>query len=183
VDFDSALSYGEAFNIDAGGYFVTSRSRDCGIQIWFWPRYSPDVPAEIAQGGVEALSPDPTWGEPVATFPMEPGFCDYDQYFNEHEIIFDLTFCVGDLSFASYCFLTTTEVLASLQGDWAGNDWDNSICGIQGACEDCKYPVLARAGRLMNSSSPISVVNDNPSAFREAYWEINSLRVYTPGQY
>ena len=27
-----------------------------------------------------------------------------------------------------------------------------------------------------------SVVNNNPSAFAEAYWQINSLRVYTPDQ-
>ncbi len=27
-----------------------------------------------------------------------------------------------------------------------------------------------------------SVVNNNPIAFAEAYWEINSLRVYTPQQ-
>ena len=181
MDFDSTLSYGEAFNLDTGGYYVTSRSRDCGIQIWFWPRNSPCVPPEIAQGGGEALSPNPTWGEPAAAFPMDPGYCNYDQYFNEHEIIFDLTFCVGDLFFTLYFFLTTTEVLPSLQGDWAGNDWDNSICGIQGTCEDCKYPV-ARAGRLMNSLTPTSVVNDNPTAFREAYWEINNLRVYTPDQ-
>jgi hypothetical protein len=114
VDFDSILSYGEAFNLDAGGYYVTSRSRDCGIQIWFWPRDSPGVPAEIAQGGGEALSPDPTWGEPAAAFPMDPGYCNYDQYFNEHEIIFDLTFCVGGFLLALYFFLTTTEVLPSL---------------------------------------------------------------------
>ena len=33
-----------------------------------------------------------------------------------------------------------------------------------------------------SSFPPSSVVNNNPSAFAEAYWEINSLRVYTPGQ-
>ncbi|KAF8264596.1 concanavalin A-like lectin/glucanase domain-containing protein [Lactarius quietus] len=44
-------------------------------------------------------------------------------------------------------------------GDWAGNVWSTSGCG-SGTCPD--------------------FVNNNPSAFAEAYWEINSLRVYTP---
>ncbi|KAH9047156.1 concanavalin A-like lectin/glucanase domain-containing protein [Lactarius hengduanensis] len=44
-------------------------------------------------------------------------------------------------------------------GDWAGSLWPTSGCG-EGTCND--------------------FVNNNPSAFAEAYWEINSLRVYTP---
>lgn len=44
-------------------------------------------------------------------------------------------------------------------GDWAGNVWPTSGCG-SGTCSD--------------------YVNNNPAAFAEAYWEVNSLRVYTP---
>jgi hypothetical protein len=33
---------------------------------------------------------------------------------------------------------------------------------------------------MANSSTLSLVVNNNPTYFREAYWEINSLRVYTP---
>ncbi|KAI0630245.1 concanavalin A-like lectin/glucanase domain-containing protein [Trametes polyzona] len=43
-------------------------------------------------------------------------------------------------------------------GDWAGSDYPNSGC--PGTCDD--------------------FVNNNPQAFANAYWEINSLRVYTP---
>ncbi|CAL1706599.1 unnamed protein product [Somion occarium] len=43
-------------------------------------------------------------------------------------------------------------------GDWAGSAYPNSGCG--GNCVD--------------------FVNNNNEAFSEAYWEINSLRVYTP---
>ncbi|KAH9047159.1 concanavalin A-like lectin/glucanase domain-containing protein [Lactarius hengduanensis] len=46
-------------------------------------------------------------------------------------------------------------------GGWAGSLWPTSGCG-EGTCND--------------------FVNNNPSAFSEAYWEINSLRVYTPQQ-
>jgi len=118
------------------------KSRDCGIQIWFWPRNSPDIPPEIALGGAwkgEPLIANPldTWGPPDANFPLDPNYCNYDQFFNAHQIVFDLTFC----------------------GDWAGNVWASSGCGI----DSCEH-----------------YVNNNPTEFREAYWEINGLRVYTP---
>jgi hypothetical protein len=78
-----------------------SRSRDYGIQVWFWPRNC-DVPPEIAQGGLfkgDMLFPNPTWGKPAADFPLDS--CKYDQYFDAHQIIFDLTFCVSHFP----CFL------------------------------------------------------------------------------
>ncbi|KAI0675187.1 concanavalin A-like lectin/glucanase domain-containing protein [Trametes maxima] len=43
-------------------------------------------------------------------------------------------------------------------GDWAGTDYPNSGC--PGTCDD--------------------FVMNNPQAFANAYWEVNSLRVYTP---
>ncbi|KAI0374157.1 hypothetical protein BV20DRAFT_988506 [Pilatotrama ljubarskyi] len=43
-------------------------------------------------------------------------------------------------------------------GDWAGSDYPNSGC--PGTCDD--------------------YVMNNPQAFSNAYWEINSLRIYTP---
>ncbi|KZV67886.1 glycoside hydrolase family 16 protein [Peniophora sp. CONT] len=47
----------------------------------------------------------------------------------------------------------------TLCGDWAGAAWGASGCGT-GTCED--------------------YVNNNPQAFSEAYWEINSVRVFVP---
>jgi hypothetical protein len=70
----------------------------------------------------------------------------------------------------------------SPQGDWAGNAWLTSGCG-PGTCVDCKES-LAYSAQLPNSLTPVSlVVDNNPIAFGEAYWEINSLRVYTPDSY
>ncbi|KAL2849183.1 concanavalin A-like lectin/glucanase domain-containing protein [Aspergillus pseudoustus] len=43
-------------------------------------------------------------------------------------------------------------------GDWAGNVWGSGSCSAHGSCQD--------------------YVANNPSAFSEAYWDINSLRVY-----
>ncbi|KAI0294921.1 concanavalin A-like lectin/glucanase domain-containing protein [Russula brevipes] len=131
-------SYGPAFNYKDGGHYVMLKSRNIGVQVWFWPRGSPRIPKDVLGGG--SLTPDDvTWGRPAANFPMKQGSCDYDSHFNAHRMVFDLTFC----------------------GDWAGNAWFSSGCAGLGACDD--------------------FVNNNPSAFNEAYWEINSLRVYTPG--
>jgi hypothetical protein len=89
-------SFGPGFNSNGGGYYVMSRSRDRGVQIWFWPRSSPDIPPEVVDY-TEPLDPtNPTWGEPAANFPMVPGVCDYNKYFGLHQIVFDLTFCVRD---------------------------------------------------------------------------------------
>ncbi|KAL6235639.1 hypothetical protein BDW75DRAFT_250711 [Aspergillus navahoensis] len=43
-------------------------------------------------------------------------------------------------------------------GDWAGNVWGSGACSSLGSCTD--------------------YVSNNPGAFAEAYWNINSLRVY-----
>jgi hypothetical protein len=139
VLFDGG-SYGASFNLNGGGYYAISRSRDNGIQIWFWQRNNPSVPPEIAHGQGESLSPNPTWGEPAADFPLDPNDCNYDQHFNAHMIIFDLTFCVGVLYWFCTFFLTATEVLPSPQGDWASSDWATSSCSSQGTCENCEYP-------------------------------------------
>jgi hypothetical protein len=92
---DSGPSFGTDFNYKGGGYYVMSRSRDYGIQVWFWSRYSPNIPPEVL-GDTEPLDPNPTWGEPAANFPMDPGYCDYDKYFDAHQIVFDLALCVRD---------------------------------------------------------------------------------------
>ncbi|KAH7910586.1 concanavalin A-like lectin/glucanase domain-containing protein [Hygrophoropsis aurantiaca] len=49
-------------------------------------------------------------------------------------------------------------------GDWAGSVWSTSSCAS--AAPTCE-----------------SFVDNNPSAFQDAYWEINSLRVYLPGDF
>jgi hypothetical protein len=70
------------------------KSRNLGVQVWFWPRDSPRTPEEVLGG--ESLTPDDvTWGRPAANFPMKQGHCDYDSHFNAHRMVFDLTFCVS----------------------------------------------------------------------------------------
>ncbi len=56
-----------------------------------------------------------------------------------------------------------------LCGTWAGNDWnsDMSYCGQDGSCAD-----------KTGYSSCAEYVQANGDAFHEAYWEINSIKVY-----
>src|SRR5260221_14776603 len=76
VEFpENVPSYGSPFNLNGGGYYVMLKSRDCGIQTWFWPRNSPNTPPEITLGGGwngEPLIANPldTWGPPAASFPV-----------------------------------------------------------------------------------------------------------------
>ncbi|KAG6862240.1 hypothetical protein C0995_002171 [Termitomyces sp. Mi166 len=92
TSFATENSYGEGFNDVGGGWYVMERSRDEGIKVWFWPRNDGSVPFDVKHD-LDIIVPDLWFGcKPDAYFPT--GYrCDYDSHFDEHEIIFDLTFC------------------------------------------------------------------------------------------
>jgi len=99
----SRASYGPFFDSQGGGVFVMKWD-ELGIAIWSFYRQA--IPNDITQG-----SPDPSkWGPPVAS--LDPGSCDLSQYFANHSIIFDITFC----------------------GDWAGNSYASTTC--PGSCDE-----------------------------------------------
>jgi len=76
--------------------------------------------------------------------------CDFTKYFGHHNIIINLTFC-------AYFSQFLDSYLRFIGGDWAGGKY--AECGCPGACVD--------------------YVNNNPAAFKEAYFEFGSIRVYT----
>ncbi|TFK53690.1 hypothetical protein OE88DRAFT_1655938 [Heliocybe sulcata] len=169
VTFSKPGSFGSPFNQQGGGYFAMARTKADGVRVWFWPRGDPSVPQAVANPdallpvpmrkrrnrsgkggkkmavlqdvvdivGPDTITPDQSWGNPEAAFPTQDDNCGYEQHFDAHQMVFDLTFC----------------------GDWAGSVWPQSGCGA-GSCVD--------------------YVNNNPQAFSNAYWEVNSVRVYTP---
>ncbi|KAI9749818.1 MAG: hypothetical protein M4579_006722, partial [Chaenotheca gracillima] len=95
VDSNTA-SYGSGFNDGQGGVYAMEWTSS-QIAVWFFPRSS--IP-----GDALGSNPDPSgWGTPTANF---QGPCDIDANFNNHQIVFDNTFC----------------------GDWAGNVWAGSSC-------------------------------------------------------
>ncbi|KAK5058730.1 hypothetical protein LTR84_010994 [Exophiala bonariae] len=124
----NSASYGTGFNQGQGGVYATEWTSD-HISIWFFPRSA--IPMDISSG-----SPNPgNWGQPAARF---GGGCKIDNFFSNHQIVFDTTFC----------------------GDWAANVWTTDpVCSS-------KAPTCQ------------SFVQNNPSAFKDAFWSINSLKVY-----
>lgn len=99
----SQASYGPTFDAQGGGVFAMKWDQD-GISVWNFYRVA--VPEDIQEG-----FPNPaTWPNPTAT--LEPTGCNPLEYFNNHTIIFDITFC----------------------GDWAGNSYATSGC--PGTCSD-----------------------------------------------
>jgi len=87
------------------------------------------VPSDILAGAPTTAD----WGVPDFDFSSSASGAVASR-FNEHQIIFDMTFC----------------------GDWAGNVFGS--CGCAGTCTD--------------------FVANNPSAFTEHFFGINSLSVY-----
>jgi hypothetical protein len=127
---ESNQNYGNGFNAEGGGVYVTEWVSDY-IAVWFFPRNG--IPQDITDG-----KPNPgSWGPPLAKFNGNAG-CNLDDYFKNHNIIFNITFC----------------------GDWAGNVFaQNPECSAHGSsCQD--------------------YVSGNPGDFVNAYWQVNSVKVY-----
>ncbi|KAI3621797.1 glycoside hydrolase family 16 protein [Moniliophthora roreri] len=99
----SRASYGPLFDQQGGGVFAMKWDEN-GIAVWSFFRAA--VPQDVV-----ANAPNPSlWGKPSAL--LEPEGCDPIQFFKNHSIIFDITFC----------------------GDWAGNSYATSGC--PGTCAD-----------------------------------------------
>lgn len=130
VSTTNTNAYGEGFNAVGGGVYAMQWA-STGIYVWFFQRGQ--IPSDITNGYPNT----PSWGTPMATF--SGSGCDFDTAFQNHNLVFDTTFC----------------------GDWAGQDsvWGSSSCSrLAPTCSD--------------------YVANNPAAFTEAYWLINSVKVY-----
>ncbi|KAG2149980.1 glycoside hydrolase family 16 protein [Suillus cothurnatus] len=111
----SHASYGPLFDEANGGVFAMKWDEN-GIAVWSF--YRAAIPLDITQG-----EPNPSnWGEPVAELSTQS--CDISNYFSNHSIVFDITFC----------------------GDWAGNSYNSSGC--PGTCES----VLMNPANFVNAS-------------------------------
>lgn len=99
----SRASYGPYFDAQGGGVFAMKWDEN-GIAVWSF--YRAAVPQDITNGIPDTAN----WGSPVAE--LWPQGCDPLQYFANHSIVFDITFC----------------------GDWAGNSYATSGC--PGTCDE-----------------------------------------------
>jgi hypothetical protein len=111
--FPSTTSYGADFNNVGGGWYVMRKARDLGVSVWFWGRNDPLVPLGIRDGYQYLATTQ--WRPPDADFPMHSDNCDYDQHFDAHQIIFDLTFCVSrQFERSNLIFLTLSSFIGGL---------------------------------------------------------------------
>lgn len=112
TDTTSDNSFGGGFN-SAGGGVYAMQWVDTGISVWFFTRSA--IPDDITAG-----QPTPwTWPEPFAHWAASS--CPPNQYFNNNNAIFDLTFC----------------------GDWAGSAWSSSGCADSTGYANCADYVSA----------------------------------------
>ncbi|KIJ68402.1 glycoside hydrolase family 16 protein [Hydnomerulius pinastri MD-312] len=99
----SHASYGPYFDSQGGGVFAMKWDAN---SIAVWSFYRAAIPQDIIQG-----LPNPAnWPKPVAE--LLPTSCNITEYFANHSVVFDITFC----------------------GDWAGNSYATSGC--PGTCPE-----------------------------------------------
>ncbi|EIM82836.1 uncharacterized protein STEHIDRAFT_102256 [Stereum hirsutum FP-91666 SS1] len=148
----SSSSYGKAFNAARGGWYVMSKSASKGVQVWFWARDDAGVPPEIKNGG--GTKPNEGSGGEGGGGGERKKEVKPEAWWGTPAATFPVDECDWKKHFDAH------QVVFDLTfcGDWAGSVWSGSGCGA-GTCED--------------------YVDNNPSAFKNAYWEINSLAVYT----
>jgi len=115
----SQASYGPTFDAQGGGVFAMKWDQD-GISVWNFYRVA--IPQDVLEG-----IPNPAnWPKPTAT--LGAAGCNILEYFQNHTVIFDITFC----------------------GDWAGNSYATSGC--PGTCSN----ILMDPTNFVNASWSIN---------------------------
>jgi hypothetical protein len=153
VQDNDPQSAGDVFNANKGGVWVLEWTSQF-IRIWFFSRQS--IPSSITDG-----KPDPdTFGPgyqyelPAANFMAYPnGSCLIDDHFSDHNIVIDIDFC----------------------GDLAGNLFCNSTCSSAASKASCN---VSPSNNTISLEQCALFVANNPAAFIDAYWEINSIKIY-----
>ncbi|PWN46547.1 hypothetical protein IE53DRAFT_292882, partial [Violaceomyces palustris] len=140
--FSLTDSFGQDFNSNSGGWYALVRDTRGeyakGISIYFWPSDTPPSSLPRAVTSSKGQAPDyvvtdsnatgqdaielEKWGTPAVLFPNgnstgRGASCLMEEYFDDHEIIINLTFC----------------------GYWAGETFSSSGCSLlhsNSTCED-----------------------------------------------
>jgi hypothetical protein len=153
--------------------YVMKRTARDGVAVWFWPRDDFTVPDSVRYGE-PIIHPDLFFGLPDAYFPFSQS-CLSD-HFDAHQIIFDDTFCVR-LVLLKYTFKLLRVSLICTPGRLRGC----IISYLRLSGDLRRLWVIRLRWFLVSTRSYLKIVVDNnPTEFVNAYWEINSLRIYTP---
>ncbi|KAF8125507.1 2 beta-glucan [Boletus edulis] len=133
---------------NVGGGWYAIERSSTYISIWFWERGSSSIPSQVKYP--RGTVDTSTWGTPAAFFPNTN--CDFSSHFGPMNIIINLTFC----------------------GDWAGAVYSSDGC--PSTCVGELHEIdLCFEPKLIGRSD---YVNNNPSAFANAYFEFNALNIY-----
>lgn len=148
IESTSNSSYGDGFNKAGGGVYATEWTGDA-INVWFFPNSS--VPSDITNGKPNPLG----WGLPSARF---AGACDIDSHFKDLQIVRPLK-PIYPLKGKPTSNPNAQVFDITFCGDWAGAVWPTDTCASK-------------------ASTCNAYVQNNPTAFKESYWRVNSLKVY-----
>lgn len=148
---DSKASYGAPFNKAGGGTYAMEWTSS-GIKIWSFPRGQ--EPADL-EG-----NPNPSgWAGKFLKAAWSSHSCDTKTFFKQHAVTFNTDLC----------------------GDWAGSAYRElsspppcDLPAIVGTDTDMSFSLVCLAG---GKSKCLEYVKTG-SHFTEAYWAINSVRVY-----
>jgi hypothetical protein len=157
----STNTYGSGFNTVQGGVYAVQWN-STAISIWFFARGS--IPSNV-----QSADPDPSmWGQPLSQF---TGACNVDNFVHPQHIVGFFSLLFKSNQILSYAHLMFTELIlikshetqifnTAFCGPWADSVWSSdSTCASKASnCEN--------------------YVKNNPSAFMNAYWTINSVKVY-----
>lgn len=120
------------------------------------------------------------WGIPEAYFPLGSGgdsTCDYESHFDAHQLVFDLTFCVSyRMRFVSQESVTELVVVCRA----IGQGRSIQIQAVAGIASPVSPATSLHPTTDDHLTFIFTVVDNNPDQFINAYWEVNSLRVYAP---
>ncbi|KAG8807621.1 hypothetical protein FRC17_004378 [Serendipita sp. 399] len=160
VKINHELSYGPSFNAAGGGWYALERTRK-EIKAWFWSRNDPNVPVEVAQRSHHSrgIIQSPIFGEngilegiPHSHHP------DTVQIDTSTWGLPDVRFVDDQCDIPQHFKEHRIVINLTFCGDWAGEFFTYLRSGCPGSCVD--------------------YVNFRPEAFKDAYWDIRSIRMF-----
>ncbi|KAG8820052.1 hypothetical protein FRC19_009292 [Serendipita sp. 401] len=164
VKINDGLSYGPKFNEVGGGWYALERTKK-EIKAWFWSRDDPNVPVEVAnrshhsRGIIQA----PIIGEntliEVLDGMQHSHHPDTIQIDTSKWGIPDVRFVDDECDIPKHFKEHRIVINLTFCGDWAGEFFTYLRSGCPGSC--------------------IDYVNFKPEAFKDAYWDIRSIRIFT----
>ncbi|KIO17698.1 glycoside hydrolase family 16 protein [Tulasnella calospora MUT 4182] len=156
VNHDTDKSYSPELNAVGGGCYAMEPTSQF-VNVWFWTRDDENVPDDLKDTATlkqsAKINPD-AWSQPQTNF-VSSNTCDLDVAIKPQNIIINLTLC----------------------GHWAGNAYPALTPPLASVRTRLSLHNLAFTP---TSASRLNHVNNDPAAFKDAYWDIASMTILSP---